>query len=84
MDVKLCFDVREENRMRVFENEVPRKIIFQRLLQGGWDGHGNVAQTNDTEKYARNMVGTSEGKRLLEDLGVDGRVILRRMLGKRM
>jgi len=102
--------LREECRIRVFENRVLRKM-FGRKRDGvtgewrklhneelndlyssrsivrviksrrmRWVGH--VAHMGDGRGLCRVMVGKPEGKDHLEDPGVDGRIILRRVFRK--
>jgi hypothetical protein len=59
--------LREECRLRVFENKVLRRI-FQYVA---CMGEGRVAY--------RGLVGKPEGKNHLEGPGVDGRIILKRI-----
>jgi hypothetical protein len=95
--------LREEHRLRVFENGVLRRIFrrkreevtgWKRLHNEGvhnlhtspniirvlksrrmrWAGH--VTSMEETRNASQILVGEPEGRNHLEDLGVDGKVIL--------
>jgi hypothetical protein len=99
----------EEQRLRVSENRVLRKIFGHRREEGGswrklhndelhnlysspnivmviksrrmrWVGH--VACMGEGRGVYRVLVGRSKGKRPLEDLGIGGRITLRRTSGR--
>jgi hypothetical protein len=102
--------LREECRLRVFENKVLRsmfgpkkdKVTGERrklhseelndlyssptivrvikLRRMRWVG--NVAHIGEGRGMYRVLVGKPEGKRLLGDLGIDGRIVIRRIFRK--
>jgi hypothetical protein len=102
--------LREEHRLRVFENRVLRRILgpkrdeitgdWRKLHSGElhnlysspdiigqiksrrmrWAGH--VARIREGRNVYRVLVGKPEGKNHLKDQGVDGRMGLKRTLGR--
>jgi hypothetical protein len=106
----LSLTLREEHRLRVFENRVLRRIFGPKRYEvtGGWrklhnkELHGlyfspsivrvirarrmrwaeHVARMGEVRAAHNILVGRPEGRRPLEDLGVDGRITLRWILWK--
>jgi hypothetical protein len=79
MGVKLGLTLREEHRLRVFENRVLRRIygLKRDEVTGGWRKGTCCACV-----CYKALVGKPEGKTLEEDLGTDGRIILKQILNK--
>ena len=70
---------------RLFNGElqdlcVPHQILFGRSDQIKWAGH--VVRMGERRGAYRDLVGKPEGKRPLEDLGVDVRLVLKLIFKK--
>jgi hypothetical protein len=74
----------EDYIMRSFINCTIRQILYGDQIEGmRWAGQGHVACTEGMINVYNIFVGKPEGKYHSENIGIDGKVTLKLILGKR-